>query len=111
KVQFIAAVLSDPEVLVLDEPFSGLDPVNTALLKDMVLELKDAGKVIVFSTHLMDVAERMCDSIALVHKGQLKLNGPLARIKEQYSQRNISLVHEGDVGFLRESPLVEEVHA
>lgn len=111
KVQFIAAVLSDPEVLVLDEPFSGLDPVNTALLKDMVLELKEAGKVIVFSTHLMDVAERMCDSIALIHKGQLKLNGPLARIKEQYSQRNISLVHEGDVGFLRASPLVEEVHA
>lgn len=111
KVQFIAAVLSDPEVLVLDEPFSGLDPVNTALLKDMVLELKQAGKVIIFSTHLMDVAERMCDSIALIHKGQLKLNGPLARIKEQYSQRNISLVHEGEVGFLRESPLVEEVHA
>src|SRR5690606_6264424 len=70
KVQFIAAVLSDPEVLVLDEPFSGLDPVNTALLKDMVLELKQAGKVIIFSTHLMDVAERMCDSIALIHKGQ-----------------------------------------
>ena len=111
KVQFMAAVLSDPEVLVLDEPFSGLDPVNTALLKDMVLELKQAGKVIVFSTHLMDVAERMCDSIALIHKGKLMLNGPLARIKEQYSQRNVSLVHEGDVGFLRDSPLVEDIHA
>ena len=111
KVQFMAAVLSDPEVLVLDEPFSGLDPVNTALLKDMVLELKQAGKVIVFSTHLMDVAERMCDSIALIHKGKLMLNGSLARIKEQYSQRNISLVHEGDVGFLQGNPLVEDIHA
>lgn len=111
KVQFMAAVLSDPEVLVLDEPFSGLDPVNTALLKDMVLELKQAGKVIVFSTHLMDVAERMCDSIALIHEGKLMLNGSLARIKEQYSQRNISLVHEGDVAFLKGNPLVEDIHA
>ncbi|HHX82439.1 MAG TPA: ATP-binding cassette domain-containing protein [Pseudomonadaceae bacterium] len=110
KVQFIAAVLSDPQVLVLDEPFSGLDPVNTALLKDMVLELKKQGKIIIFSTHLMDVAERMCDSIALIHEGALILNGSLARIKDTYSQRNISLVHEGDIGFLQGHPQVESIH-
>ena len=110
KVQFIAAVLSDPEVLVLDEPFSGLDPVNTALLKDMVLELKKQGKIIIFSTHLMDLAERMCDSIALIHEGALILNGSLARIKDSYSQRNISLVHEGDISFLYGHPQVESIH-
>jgi ABC-2 type transport system ATP-binding protein len=110
KVQFIAAILSDPDVLVLDEPFSGLDPVNTGLLKDIVLELKRRGKIILFSTHLMDVAERMCDGIALIHKGRLLLNGSVADIKRQYSQRNISLVHEGDIGFLYGHPLVESVH-
>lgn len=110
KVQFIAAVLSDPQVLVLDEPFSGLDPVNTGLLKDIVLELKRRGRIILFSTHLMDVAERMCDGIALIHKGRLMLNGSVADIKRQYSQGNISLVHEGDLGFLQGHPLVASIH-
>lgn len=109
KVQFIAAILSDPAVLVLDEPFSGLDPVNTGLLKDIVLDLKRRGKIILFSTHLMDVAERMCDGIALIHHGQLMLNGSVADIKRQYSQRNITLVHEGDLGFLQGHPLIESI--
>jgi ABC-2 type transport system ATP-binding protein len=110
KVQFIAAILSDPDVLVLDEPFSGLDPVNTGLLKDIVLELKRRGKIILFSTHLMDVAERMCDSIALIHQGRLMLNGSVPGIKRQFSQRNVSLVHEGDISFLHGHPLVESIH-
>lgn len=110
KVQFIAAILSDPDVLVLDEPFSGLDPVNTGLLKDIVLELKRRGKIILFSTHLMDVAERMCDHIALIHQGRLLLNGTVADIKRQFSQRNVTLVHEGDLGFLYGHPLVESIH-
>lgn len=110
KVQFIAAVLSDPEVIVLDEPFSGLDPVNTGLLKDIVMELKKQGKLIIFSTHLMDLAERMCDQIALIHNGSFLLNASLAEIKNQYSQRNITLVHEGDLGFLHDHPLVESIN-
>jgi ABC-2 type transport system ATP-binding protein len=110
KVQFIAAILSDPEVLVLDEPFSGLDPVNTGLLKDIVMELKQKGKVIIFSTHLMELAERMCDQIALIHQGKLMLNGSLSDIKQQYSQRNITLVHEGNLAFLTGHPLVESVN-
>jgi ABC-2 type transport system ATP-binding protein len=110
KVQFIASILSDPQVLVLDEPFSGLDPVNTGLLKDIVLEHKRRGKIILFSTHLMDVAERMCDQIALIHQGRLMLNGSVADIKRQYSQRNVALVHEGDIGFLQGHPLVDSIH-
>lgn len=109
KVQFIAAILSDPEVLVLDEPFSGLDPVNTGLLKDIVLDFKKRGRVIIFSTHQMDLAERMCDGIALIHQGRLVLNGSLGSIKARYSQRNVTLVHEGDLSFLAGHPLVESV--
>jgi ABC-2 type transport system ATP-binding protein len=111
KIQFIAAILSDPDVLVLDEPFSGLDPVNAGLLKDIVMDLKQQGKVIIFSTHLMELAERMCDQIALIHKGKLVLNGSLGSIKQKYSQRNVTLVHEGDIAFLHGHPLVESVNA
>lgn len=109
KIQFIASILSDPEVLVLDEPFSGLDPVNTGILKDIILDLKKQGKVIIFSTHLMEFAERMCDQIALIHKGELKLNGSLAEIKQEYGQRNVSLVYEGDISFLNGHELVESI--
>lgn len=110
KVQFIATILSDPEFLILDEPFSGLDPVNTGLLKDIIVDLKNEGKVIIFSTHLMDFAERMCDQIALIHHGELILNGSLKDIKAQYAQRNISLVYEGDISFLKNHALVESIN-
>ena len=66
KVQFIATILHDPEVLILDELFSGLDPINTNLLKDIILEMKAKGKVILFSTHVMEFAEKMCDNIAII---------------------------------------------
>lgn len=110
KIQFIAAILSEPEFIILDEPFSGLDPVNTGLLKDIILEMKRQGKMIIFSTHLMDFAERLCDSIALIHDGELKLNGTLQNIKTQYAQRNVSLEYEGDISFLDGHPLVESYH-
>jgi ABC-2 type transport system ATP-binding protein len=110
KIQFIAAILSNPDVLVLDEPFSGLDPVNAGLLKDIVMDLKKQGKVIIFSTHLMELAERMCDQIALIHKGKLVLNGSLGSIKHKYSQRNVTLVHEGNLAFLHGHPLVESLN-
>tara|TARA_R110000772_G_scaffold35901_5_gene86231 strand:+ start:2848 stop:3756 length:909 start_codon:yes stop_codon:yes gene_type:complete len=110
KIQFIAAILSDPQFIILDEPFSGLDPVNTDLLKEIILELKQQGKMIIFSTHLMDFADRMCDQIALVHEGELKLNGSLQEIKQQYAQKNISLVYEGDIDFLRSDSMVEAIN-
>jgi len=81
KVQFIGTVLHEPELIVLDEPFSGLDPVNAQALKDTVLDLRRQGRTIVFSTHLMDVAERMCDAVAIVNRGRVVLDGELRDVK------------------------------
>ena len=69
KIQFIAALLHDPELIIMDEPFSGLDPVNASLLMDTLVDLRQAGKAILFSTHRMDQVEKMCDNIALIHRG------------------------------------------
>ncbi|MBD0324929.1 MAG: ATP-binding cassette domain-containing protein, partial [Pyrinomonadaceae bacterium] len=77
KIQFIAAVLHDPDLLILDEPFSGLDPVNVELLKEIVLELKAEGKTIIFSTHQMEVAEKICDDICMINKSRKVLDGTL----------------------------------
>ncbi len=109
KVQFICTIIHDPEFIILDEPFSGLDPVNTNLLKDIILDLKKAGKVIIFSTHLMDFAEKMCDHIAIIHHGKMLKEGSLTELKREYSQRNISLVYEGDISFLEENPIIEKL--
>ncbi len=109
KVQFISTILHDPEFIILDEPFSGLDPINTNLLKEIILDLKRKNKVIIFSTHLMDFAEKMCDHIAMIDHGKIILKGSLKDIKGQYSQRNISLVHEGDISFLRNNPIIEKI--
>jgi ABC-2 type transport system ATP-binding protein len=109
KIQFISTILHDPEFIILDEPFSGLDPINTNLLKEIILEKKKEGKVIIFSTHLMDFAEKMCDHIAMIDHGNIILNGSLSEIKNKYSQRNVSLNYEGDISFLQGHPIVEKV--
>lgn len=109
KVQFISTILHDPEILILDELFSGLDPINTNLLKEIILEMKERGKVIVFSTHIMDFAEKMCDHIAIIDKGKVMLNGSMRDIKKKYSQGNVSLNYEGDISFLNNSPLVSQI--
>ncbi len=85
KIQFIGTVIHDPEMVILDEPFSGLDPVNAQALKDTVVDLRRRGCSVVFSTHLMDVAERMCDAVAIVNGGRVVLNGELRDIKSQYA--------------------------
>jgi ABC-2 type transport system ATP-binding protein len=84
KVQFIGTVLHDPELIVLDEPFSGLDPVNAQAIKDTVLDLRRQGRTIVFSTHLMDVAERMCDAVAIVNRGRIVLDGEMRDVKAEH---------------------------
>ncbi len=84
KVQFISAVVAKPQLVILDEPFSGLDPVNLELMRDVVFELRDAGTTVVFSTHDMDVAEQMCDTIFMIFKGQKVLDGTLDQIQSQY---------------------------
>jgi ABC-2 type transport system ATP-binding protein len=89
KVQFIAAVVAEPTLLILDEPFSGLDPVNMETLKDAVLDLKRHGTTVLFSTHDMDVAERMCDMIFMIHRGRKVLDGTLQAIQAQYGEDTI----------------------
>ncbi len=109
KVQFISTIIHDPDFIVLDEPFSGLDPINTNLLKDIILEKKREGKVIIFSTHLMDYAEKLCDHIAMIDRGKIILNGNLNDIKAEFSKNKVSLVYEGDISFLENHPFVETV--
>lgn len=109
KVQFITTILHDPDFIILDEPFSGLDPVNTNLLKEIILEMKKQGKVIIFSTHLMDFAEKMCDNIAMIDKGKIILDGSMSEIKSRYSQNNVSLSYQGDISFLKSHPIVEKI--
>lgn len=110
KVQFISTIIHEPEFIVLDEPFSGLDPVNTNLLKEIILDLKKKGKVIIFSTHLMDFAERMCDSITMIDKGKVILTGNLNKIKSDFAQRTVKLSYEGNIDFLHNHELIESVH-
>ncbi|MGA3212938.1 MAG: DUF4162 domain-containing protein, partial [Terriglobales bacterium] len=107
KVQFIAALLHDPEFIIMDEPFSGLDPSNTNVLRDVLLELNKAGKTILFSSHRMDQVERLCDGICLVDHGKAVLEGNLKKIKAGYGRRNVQIEYEGDAGFLKETALVQ----
>jgi ABC-2 type transport system ATP-binding protein len=109
KVQFISTIIHDPDFIVLDEPFSGLDPINTNLLKEIILEKKREGKVIIFSTHLMDFAERLCDNIAMIDKGKIILNGDLNTIKADFSKNNVKLTYEGDIFFLHNNPIVSNI--
>ncbi|MCH7974168.1 MAG: ATP-binding cassette domain-containing protein [Bacteroidetes bacterium] len=109
KIQFIITILHDPEFLVLDEPFTGLDPINTDLLRQIIIDLRDKGKVIIFSTHLMDFAEKMCDYITMIDHGKIILDGNLSEIKAQYAKRNVTLNYEGDISFLKNNPIVESI--
>ena len=91
KVQFIAALLHDPELVILDEPFSGLDPINAQALKDTVVDLKQRGKTVIFSTHVMENAERMCDAVCIIARGEKVLDGRVADVKAQHGQRHVAL--------------------
>jgi ABC-2 type transport system ATP-binding protein len=106
KIQFIAALLHDPDFIIMDEPFFGLDPVNATLLKDVLLDLKKKGKTILFSTHRMDQVEKLCDSICLINKGAAVLQGDLKAIKARYGKNNVQIEYEGNGDFLERNPLV-----
>jgi len=107
KVQFIGAILHDPELIVMDEPFSGLDPASALALKDALLELAKNGKTILLSTHRMDQAERLCQSICLINHGRAVLEGDLDRIKATSGHCSVQIKYDGDASFLRESKLVQ----
>ncbi len=106
KIQFIAALLHDPSLVIMDEPFAGLDPANSVMLKDVLIELKKAGKTILFSTHRMDQVERLCDSICLIDHGRAIVEGELIKIKASYGKNHIQMQYEGDPR-LEESGLLE----
>jgi ABC-2 type transport system ATP-binding protein len=111
KVQFIATLLHDPDLVILDEPFSGLDPINAQALKDAVLELKQRGKTIIFSTHVMDNAEKMCDSVCIIARGVKVLDGSVTSVKRGAGTRNVALAlsggaQNGVTEVLRDSRLV-----
>ena len=107
KIQFIAALLHEPELIIMDEPFSGLDPVNAALLQDTLIELRGEGKAVLFSTHRMDQVEKMCDSIALISRGKLVLSGSMREVKSKYPRNRVQVVFTGDDSFLRHAEVVE----
>jgi ABC-2 type transport system ATP-binding protein len=107
KIQFIGSLLHDPGLIVMDEPFSGLDPVNAKLLEQTLLELKDEGKAIIFSTHRMDQVEKLCDSICLINKGEAVLSGRVREIKSRYERNHIIVEFEGSDEFLKSSEIAE----
>jgi ABC-2 type transport system ATP-binding protein len=107
KIQFIASLLHDPGLIVMDEPFTGLDPVNATLLERTLLELKSQGKAIIFSTHRMDQVEKLCDSICLINKGEAVLSGKMREIKSRYERNRVIVEFEGDSSFLKSSEVAE----
>jgi ABC-2 type transport system ATP-binding protein len=109
KIQFIATVLHDPDLLILDEPFSGLDPVNVEFMIEVVAELKARHKTIIFSTHLMETAERLCDDIILINKSRKIVGGTLREVKESFGKNMIALRATGGNGILEDKTLVAKV--
>jgi ABC-2 type transport system ATP-binding protein len=107
KIQFIACLLHDPGLIVMDEPFSGLDPVNAVLVEETLLELKDQGKAILFSTHRMDQVEKLCDSICLINNGEAMLAGNLREIKSRYERNRVIVEFEGSPAFLNSAEIAE----
>jgi ABC-2 type transport system ATP-binding protein len=104
KVQLIGTLLHDPELIILDEPQSGLDPVNMVLVRNLLRELKEEGRTILLSTHMMGEAERMADDIVLVHQGKVVLDGSLESVRESFGKNTLHIDYEGDGHFLGELP-------
>lgn len=109
KLQFAVTAINDPELLILDEPFSGLDPVNQDLVRDIITQMRAEGKTVVFSTHVMHEAERLCDRIVLINQGQVVIDGSLQQIRSGYESHTISLELEGDGQFVSELSIVRRV--
>jgi ABC-2 type transport system ATP-binding protein len=113
KIQFISSVLHEPEIMVFDEPFSGLDPLNQQLLKDIIVELRRAGKTIVFSTHIIEHAERICDHVCIIAKGEKVADGTMSQVKRLQGEHYVGITFddftENAIDTLRASPLVAKV--
>jgi ABC-2 type transport system ATP-binding protein len=110
KAQIIAAVIHRPALLIVDEPFSGLDPINAVVIKDVMLELRDQGTTIILSTHRMEQVEMMCDAICLIHQGRSVLEGDLRAIKQSYGKNTLRIEYSGNGNFLDLPEMVEKVN-
>ena len=111
KVQFIATIIHDPDVLILDEPFSGLDPLNVAMMRDYFLEFRARGKTIVFCTHVLEQAEKLCDQICLMAKSKKILEGSMPELKRRFSQNQLRLSADAALGDVARMPGVESAQA
>jgi len=109
KLQFITTVLHDPDLIILDELFSGLDPLNIELIKDILLEFKRAGKTILFSTHVMEQAEKLCDHVCMISKGRKVIDGRMKEIKAQFGKNSVQIELDGEGDFLRKLDGVKNV--
>jgi ABC-2 type transport system ATP-binding protein len=109
KVQFITSVIHEPDLLILDEPFSGLDPVNVEVMKDTILEQKAANKTIILSTHQMEIAEKLCDDVCMINRSRKVLDGKLREIRRSESRNAVALRFEGNDGLLKDPALVLNV--
>ncbi|OGF64858.1 MAG: hypothetical protein A2Y62_17905 [Candidatus Fischerbacteria bacterium RBG_13_37_8] len=111
KVQFIGTILHDPELVILDEPFSGMDPVNLNLLKDIIMEFKGKGRTIILSTHQMEQAERLCDSICFIDRARKVFDGSLQALKQKYGKSNVVIEFYGEPVFLEQcKEIIENVN-
>lgn len=109
KLQFAVTVINNPELVILDEPFSGLDPLNQDLIRNIILEMRNEGKTIIFSTHVMHEAEKLCDFILLINKGKLILDDTLDNVRSRQSAHTVSVELEGDTAFVENLPMVTAV--
>jgi len=109
KLQFIATIQHKPDLIILDEPFFGLDPINSNLLKDIILELNNEGRTIILSTHMMEKVEKLCRNICLINKGKEVLNGSLKEIKKKYGKNSVIISFDGKDDFLNNNPEIENM--
>lgn len=108
KLQLISTFIHNPDMIILDEPFSGLDPVNVNLVKNIMLEFKEQGKAIMFSTHIMEAAEKLCDEILMINHGKKALDGELQQIQTKHGKNSLHLEYEGDGAFIKSLPMIEK---
>jgi ABC-2 type transport system ATP-binding protein len=108
KVQVLASLIHEPELVILDEPFSGLDPINQQLLRDIIIDMKREGRTVIFSTHVMEHAELLCDSVLIIHDGRKIVDGPVAKVRSSGDQA-IHLDYVGDAGFIESLPQVARI--
>lgn len=109
KIQFISAVIHNPDLIILDEPFSGFDPINQQIIKDVLLSFADAGKIIILSTHQMETAEKLCSDIFLLNQGKEVCSGSISELKRKFGSNNVKIEFEGDGSFIKILPFVKSI--